>query len=198
MNVFKFAQALVLTALVSASSAYATTPLSLNYTVTPDSGLYRYDFTLTLDNNDGSWLAGDAYAWLIFGDSQVVGGSPLSDFAMDSSQFPIGPWTYLQASIGGHNGPNLGYAGDYWTPASVGSFLTWSGVSANDVAQGSLLFSTLMMIKNGEEVTTDTVGKASFEVATRNAAGVPDGGATVAMIGAALAGFVLLRRRLRS
>ena len=34
------------------------TPLSMDYVVTDiGGGTYQYDFTLTLDNNDGSWVA---------------------------------------------------------------------------------------------------------------------------------------------
>ena len=53
------------------------TPLGLNYSVTSLGSWYNYDFELILDNNDGSWAAGQGWNWLIFGD-QVAGDSPLS------------------------------------------------------------------------------------------------------------------------
>jgi hypothetical protein len=117
-------------ALVAASgAARATTPLRLDYCVDAQGGgLYAYTFTLTLDNHDGTWASGQGWDWLIFGDASGQ-SSPLRNFTMTSS-FPVGPWTSLTSSGGGHNGPTFNpVTNAYWIPSAVGDSLTWSGTS---------------------------------------------------------------------
>jgi hypothetical protein len=53
-------------------------------------GTYSYGFDLVLDNNDGSWQAGQGFDWIIFGDAQNM-PSPFADFVMSDGVFPVGP-----------------------------------------------------------------------------------------------------------
>ncbi len=125
------------------------TPLRMDYCRTPiGGGQFEYEFTLILDNNDGTWSAGQAFGWIIFGDAPAPGPSPMADFVVDPGSLPVGPWTQVDFSGGGHNGPNLGpVAGPtaplLWTPASVGESLTWKGTSAANLPQGQMLWSNL-------------------------------------------------------
>jgi hypothetical protein len=122
------------------------TPLRLEYTVqNSGGGLFDYDFRLSVDNNDGSYVAGQGWRWIIFGDADQS-PSPLTNWVGDLSQ--SSPWiSFFSTSSGGHNGPTLSGPGSsvlsYWVPTGVGDFLKWSGTSTADLGQGSLLFSTL-------------------------------------------------------
>ncbi|MFN0133934.1 MAG: GC-type dockerin domain-anchored protein [Phycisphaerales bacterium] len=138
-------------ALCLAASAGAT-PLKMQYCVTPlPTGGFEYEFRIILDNNDGSWVAGQGFGWFIFGDQQQA-ASPLDPFVGDPSSFPIGPFTAYQGSGGFHNGPTLGpvvqgppnFPPNLWIPNAVGAFLTWKGTSPNNLAQGQMLWSNLM------------------------------------------------------
>ncbi len=83
-------------------------PVTMNYCVQGEgNGLYLYTFTLTLDNHDNSWTPDSGYGigWIVFADSPSA--SPLNDFVVDPSSLPIGPWTGVSSSGGGHNGPTL-------------------------------------------------------------------------------------------
>jgi hypothetical protein len=123
--------------------ALADSPLALDYVVTDTGlGVYQYDFTLTLTNDDGSWSPGQGYGWIIFGDANQS-DSPLSDFQMDPAQFPVGPWTSLTSSVGYHNGPTFNYVLDKWVPSDIGDTLQWTGFSAVFLDQDQLLFSSL-------------------------------------------------------
>lgn len=169
-----------------AGSSMAT-PLSLDYSrtaVSPD--LYHYNFTLSLNNHDNSWGAGQGFGWLIFGDAHYGSSTPLTNFKMDAGVFPVGPWTYLSTSGGGHNGPTFGYVLSQWVPTVVGESLVWSGTSSADVAQGNLLFSTIYNA-NG------AVG-ANFEVAGKAASNVPEP-TGVALLALGLMALALARRR---
>ena len=85
----------------------ATTPLRLDYCVQAlGGGSYQYAFTLTLDNHDGSWVAGQGWRWFIFGDRQQ-GSSPLQNWVIDPSSLPVGPWNQMSSSGGYHNGPTF-------------------------------------------------------------------------------------------
>lgn len=174
---------------VGAQHASAS-PMRLDYSVTPaGGGLYNYDFTLTLDNNDNSWAAGQGFGWLIFGDAAFPGPSPLADFTMTSS-FPVGPWTYLSGSSGGHNGPTFGFVLDNWVPTGVGDQLTWSGTSSANLGQGELLFSFLVG-------TNGTVRPNFQEANLLQPSAIPEP-ASLAVFGflAGGAGFVYRRRKL--
>jgi hypothetical protein len=167
------------------------TPLSLDYSVTDiGGGRYNYEFELVLDNNDGSWSAGQGWRWFVFGD-QYCAPSPLTNFIGDYTDLPIGPWTNFSTSSGGHNGPTLGYVLDYWVPTSIGDTLSWSGTSTANLAQGELLFSTIAGTLNSGVA-------ADLEVANRLDP-VPEP-ATMFLFGtgiAGLAGTRLNRRKKR-
>ncbi len=169
----------------------------LEYTVTPVAGEYDYHFTLSVDNHDGSFAPGQGWGWLIFGDvagishgDGIYADSPIKDFTLDPGQLPVGPWTYLNSSIGSHNGPTFADVTDFWTPAAVGDSLAWSGKSANFVADGQLLFS-LLDFENGAQ-------PVYFDVATEVNAGpsVPDSSSVIALLGMGLCVLFLVRRSL--
>jgi len=168
-------------------------PLRLDYAVSDiGGGRFNYDFSLVLDNHDNSWAAGQGWGWLTFGDSRVLNSSPLTDFVIDSTDYPVGPWTYLSYSSGGHNGPTFGYVLDYWRPGSVGASLTWSGSSTANLAQGQLLFTTIF--------TSNGARGADFEVANRIApnlaAPVPEPEVYAMLLaGLGLMSFVAKRRQ---
>ena len=162
--------------------------LVMDYTVTPTSGpLFKYDFTLRLDNQDSSWVPGQQWDWIIFGDSSGV-PSPLADF---SNFFSSDPAATLDFSSGGHNGPTVSYGANSvtlpgWQPASVGSTLTWSGNSSNFVGAGQMKFSTLVL-GNG-------AARSDFQTANLIASAVPEP-ATWAMM---LLGIGMIGGALRS
>lgn len=138
-------------------------PLRLDYSVTDlGGGVYDYDFTLVLDNADSSWAPGQGWGWLIFGDSSS--SSPLTGYVADVSDLPVGPWTGMTFSSGGHNGPTFSPVGSYWVPTAVGQSLVWSGTSTANLGAGSLLFTTLF--------TTGGASSENFKVA--NLAPVPE------------------------
>ena len=123
--------------------AQADAPLTLYYTYTDQGdGTYFYEFTLVVENNDGTYQNGQEFGWLIFGDAQSS-NSPFMDFQMDPSQFPIGPWTDLTSSGGYHNGPTFSLVLDRWVPAGVGDYLYWNGVAAETLDQGQMLWSSI-------------------------------------------------------
>ncbi len=131
-------------ALAMTAGTASATPLRLDYCVTalgPNS--FRYTFTLTLDNHDNSWVAGQGWRWLIYGDIANNTPSPLTNWVGDPSSLPIGPWTFYTTSGGGHNGPTLGDVLTYWVPPAVGASLTWQGTSDSLVQEPNVLFSTL-------------------------------------------------------
>ena len=135
-------KALVLAAALAPAIASAT-PLRLDYTVSDlGGGVFQYEFTLTVDDNDGSYANGQAWRWFIWGD-QASMPTNLTDWIGDPGSLPVGPWTFYTSSGGGHNGPTFGGVLDYWTPGGVGDSLTWQGTSTADLPDGELLFSTL-------------------------------------------------------
>lgn len=84
------------------------TPFTLEYSIL-DLGVdgYQYNFELILDNNDGSFEAGQQFDWLTFG-NQVV---------EDGSSGAYGSWSWLTvptgfvttSTSGSRNGPTLQY-----------------------------------------------------------------------------------------
>jgi len=177
----------ILFMLFSLSGIVNATPLKLDYSVNDiGGGLYNYDFSLVLDNNDSSWSSGQGWRWFIFGDAPSGETTPLTNFTMDSGDLPVGPWTSLNSTSGGHNGPTFSDVLDYWIPLSIGETLSWSGTSTANLFQGELLFSTLAGTLNGAIA-------ANFEVATRvSPVPVP---AAAWLFGSALLGFFGFSRR---
>ena len=130
-------------------------PVTMSYCATQNSGgTFDYTFTITLDNNDGTWTAGYGIGWIVFGDVQSPGPSPIADFVADPTSFPVGPWTGVSSSGGGHNGPNLSpvvvltppYPPQYWIPSAVGDSITWRGSSATNVPAGQMMWSALFAV----------------------------------------------------
>lgn len=137
--------ALTVAALGTASIASAQ-GLEMSFSQTDlGGGLTEYSFSVT---PDAGWAPGMGWRWFIFGDEPGVGGggtgvSPIADFTMDPAQFPIGPWTSLSSSGGGHNGPTFASVLDYWIPATGTETLRWVGQSTGCVGPNEMLFSTL-------------------------------------------------------
>ena len=132
---------MLVVAMVASASA---TPLRLDYSTTAlGGGLFDYEFTLVLDNNDNSWAAGQNFNWIVFGDCESC-TSPLDGFIGDPSDLPIGPFTFYTTSVGFHNGPTLIESpGLGWVPGSIGESLSWSGTAPVNIQQG-LLWSNLL------------------------------------------------------
>src|SRR5258708_12216796 len=137
-----------ITALAAMAGTASATPVRLDYCVTGlGGGQFRYVFTLTLDNNDNSWAAGQGFGWIIFGDANS-GTSPLNDFVGDTSTLPAGPFTQFQGTGGGHNRPPLGpvswppphYPPTLSVPAAVGDQITRGGTASEDLPQGQMLW----------------------------------------------------------
>lgn len=77
-------------------------PMTMQYQVADlGGGIYQYDFILVVDNNDNSYAAGQGWGWLIFGDQQSA-SSPLTGWTIGTGQLPVGPWTGMSSSGGGH------------------------------------------------------------------------------------------------
>jgi hypothetical protein len=136
--------------------------LNLDYTVENlTDGGFNYNFQLKVDNTDSSYIPGQAWRWIIFGDAvgepdsegNYVSKSILPNWVGDLSK--SSPWIASFANTGGyHNGPTLwGNPGNdvlaWWTPSDVNDYLYWSGKSTAKVQQGELLFSTLAGTLNG-------------------------------------------------
>ena len=130
-------------------------PLRLEYSCEDlMNGLYYYEFELIVDNNDGTYVPGQGWGWVIFGDQQQM-DSNLTNFMGDQASLPAGPFTQFQGSGGFHNGPTLGpvviddgnggFINNIWTPEGVGDSISWAGWSDAQLGDGELLFSTLML-----------------------------------------------------
>ena len=59
---------------IAIASTVLATPLRLDYVITDlGGGVYKYDFTFVVDNNDGSYMAGQTWRWFVFGDAPSPG-----------------------------------------------------------------------------------------------------------------------------
>ena len=141
--------------------------LNLNYTVENlTDGWFNYSFQLKVDNTDNSYVPGQAWGWIIFGDDPTLNSNigTLTNWVGDLSK--SSPWiASFSGSTGGHNGPTLlGNPGNsvlaWWTPSDVNDQLYWSGKSTANLPQGELLFSTILA-SNG---ATQAIFKVAKEV----------------------------------
>lgn len=174
----------------------AATPLSLQYEKSSiGSGIFQYDFVLTLDNHDGSWQANDEWDWIVFGANDFGGG--YSSFDVNGGEAGGLDWTTTNYSLpitdirdtgGGVNGPTLWIDGDVslpgWKPLAVGETLRWSGTSGVDIGNGSMRWSVLAVGGNAKDFL--------FESATQvNAVPEPQ------TLGMMLLGLAFLTARIR-
>lgn len=149
---------------VACSHAVAAPPLTLRYSVTDlSNGTHRYDFALTLDDPMRTWMPGDGFGWVIFGDRQNA-ASAFGDWIADPGSLVGGPWNYFTQTAGYNNGATLGNGRTLWTPTRQGESVFWSGVSAALLNPDQLRWSCLIA------AYADTVGKprgpiANFEPA---------------------------------
>lgn len=141
MNFFNTALAGLAAVLIS--GAASASPFTLYYEVEANGGGWDYDFNLVLDDNDGSFVAGQEFDWFIIGDAESS-PSPFTENSAFFTSVPTG-WTATSSS-GGHNGPTLCYVPScgptYWTP-TLGDTLEFSGYSTTYVAEGDLLWSNI-------------------------------------------------------
>lgn len=154
-GLFQWAHKAVLCGVLGFGTLANAAPLTMQYQVNPiGGGLYQYDFTLTLDDHDSSWLAGQEWDWIIFG--QNDSGDNYNGFDPDGSGAATPDWATLSfsapitgvtTSYGGYNGPTLEISGSVtlpgWNPAAVGEFLSWSGTSSLLIPNGELYWSAI-------------------------------------------------------
>ncbi len=141
---------LMLGASAAAGAAFLTapasaTPFTVYYDVTDLGGSYQYDIDVVLDNNDGSWSAGQEFDWFSFGNQTdaygiegafgdpVVSGAP--------AEFAFTP------TSGGANGPSLCVGGcgvgDGGYVPSLNETFSFTIVASAFLDAGELLWSNL-------------------------------------------------------
>lgn len=190
---------------VGGAQAATVTPLRLDYAITAQAGgTYLYDFDLVLDNNDGSWVAGQEWDWIVFGDRAGSVNAPSGFCPTGCSQAdlaritPITPGLTGNGSGGGFQGPmvqwNGGPALPGWEPTAVGQKLEWTYTSSILLSQGALYWSTVVVGDGARAAQFNVANLTSAQLTPPSAA--PEPAAWALMIGGfGLAGAALRRRR---
>ena len=119
----------------------ASTPLRLDYTVTPtDNNRYYYDFTLTLTNDDNSWVSGHGWGNFRFGnspDNQTP--IPLANFVGDLDSLADQPFDTFSPAAPIHGlGPLVSDTTSTlgtWFPTAVGDSVGWGGTSTANLEE---------------------------------------------------------------
>lgn len=178
----------IFTALATASAA---TPFRMDYSVTALGTDYQYDFVLTLDNNDGSWVSGQEFDWFVIGE---VALSQPSLFPEGANFFTDVPAGWITAGTGGgHNGPTLGFGSSValegYAPTSVGQTLEFQGVSSVLADENLITWSNLVVSPGA--VRADFVGMNLVD-ADVSAVPLPAG---LPLLAGGLALFGFIRRR---
>jgi hypothetical protein len=182
---------------IGGAGRVTASPFSLYYTIT-DVGKdnYGYYFWLILDNHDHSWVPGQGWGGIVFGD-KLNSPSKLTNFAWDQSfvttplyRFPSGPFAFGSFTSGEHNGPTLLLNSSseiaYWIPSTGNGnsvpVLHWSGTSSYPASRSSILFSTLY--------TTGGAAPVNFQAGQM----VPDSGTTLYLCILGISTLLLVRR----
>jgi hypothetical protein len=124
-----------------ANADTASAPFTLDYSVTPVGPNYQYNFSLVLDNNDGSWVPGQEFNWLIVG-AAVNQPSPFAE--LDSFFTSIPANSYATSTSGFLNGPTLCFgmscADPYngYQPTALGETLNFTGLSSTLIGPDQL------------------------------------------------------------
>ena len=200
---------IVLCGLLLPSASGVATPLTLQYTLTEeDTGGYRYDFTLVLDNHDGSWKEDSGWGWdyFVLGDRPDPEGEP-SIPASSWSEPPLPPSDLLFMG-GEHAGVGVYYESDeqkpYWERSAVGESLSWSVVGGENVSwsgvadvwrpQGTLYWSALNASGESNSGINYAVAEQQLD-GEQNVIPEPSTVALVALSLLGMAGLSLLRRK---
>jgi hypothetical protein len=189
-------------ALAAANALAFAAPVRLDYQKTDvGSGQFQYDFTLTLDNHDGSWTPGQGWDWFVIGASDEW-GTYKSFNTTGTCDFSAVDWLTVShdpqikeigaPTCGGVRGATLmfhhwgGPIEDwYWTP-ELGDTVSFSATSSVDFLEGELRWSAIWPDGGARAI--------NFEQANQRPAVIPEPG-SLALLGLAMAGLALARRR---
>ena len=120
-------------ALAASASFAAASPLDLFARSSFNGTNYDYSFTLRLTNTDGSWVSGDGWGWIVFGEKTAT--VDFDSFVGTPGSMLDSPWTDFELSEGAHHGPTLSSIFDVWTPTAVGQSVHWSGTADVDLPE---------------------------------------------------------------